>query len=219
MDKRFYPHIETQFGKLALPIKDYLIIDYDRPASEYFDYERNPTALSKLAFLGKVAKLSDGSAITPEKLQNAGVGRKNLHKLTENFLLANVDSFKIKDEATELLRSKHFTFNGVDIEFDDSNADIYAASDWERQLNTVGELEANIEDIYLYAKVGGKRVDKSAISQTVSEGGIGWLLGAVLLKVSIAQGKLELSIPAPYSLSQNGAGTTSLKASPDSVPQ
>lgn len=207
-------------GKLPLP-QDALIINYDLPASLYFDYERKGAGvLAKMEFLSAIATLeSSGNVITAELLQQAGIGRKKLSKLMQSLFSVDMDRFKILDNKP-LLESCHFIFDeDKEIVFDDSDADIYSSFDWEVEASKIGELEANIKDISRYAKINGSAIAERDFLLKPSQGGIGWLLGAILLKVIVSQGKLETLTPVPYYLSPNGLDTTSLPKLPSLSPQ
>lgn len=203
-----------QLAELPLP-KGTLLIDYQQPADKYFQYETAPRdALSRLAFLGAVTRLKfqDTAETIPtnaENLQKAGIGRKSLSGVVDSVLLCDAEHFKILDGAENVMKSHHFTFDGIDVEFDDSDADIYANTIWSQNVEDKGRIQAYIDDIKNYCKVGGKKITDQHLSATVPDGGIGWFLGALLLRVSINQGKFELSIPTLLSSSQNGAVTTS----------
>ena len=204
-----------QIAELKLP-KGTLLINYDQSADKYFQYETTVPrdALSRLAFLGAIARVKltpDGETLpaSAENLQKAGVGRKSLSGVVDSVLLCDAERFKILDGAANVMLSHHFTFDGIDVQFDDSNADIYANTIWSQSVEEKGRVEAYIEDIKSYCKVGGERVTDKHLNAKVPDGGIGWFLGAILLRISINQGKFELSIPTPLSSSQNGAGTTS----------
>lgn len=184
-------------GKLKLP-KGELIIDYNIPAEVYFDYELAPrSVLSRLAFLGEIAtiKQDESKPVTAETLQAAGIGRKSFSELIGSVLLCDSDRFKILDKAENVLESNHFTFDGIDITFDDSDADIYENANWQKEVDEKGKVVANIEDIKKYCKINGKTIAEKDFTTSVSEGGIGWFLAAILLRISISQGKFELSIP------------------------
>lgn len=203
-----------QLAELKLP-KGKLLINYNQSADKYFQYETAPRdALSRLAFLGAIARVNftgDAESLpaNAENLQKAGIGRKSLSGVVDSVLLCDADRFKILDGAANIMQSHHFTFDDSEITFDDSDADIYANTVWSQNIEDKGRIEAYIEDIKTYCKIDGDRVTDKHLNSKVPDGGIGWFLGAILLRVSINQGKFELSIPTLLSSSQNGAGTTS----------
>jgi hypothetical protein len=187
-------------GVLRLP-KGTLFIDYDRPAEAYFDYETTPRdAYSRLKFLGSVSKVRIGKAkdilpSSPENLQAVGIGRKSLSQLVDNVLMCEEKRFQILDGAPTVTESQHFKFDDFDIVFADSDMDIYQNTVWSQAVEENGRVQAYINDIKTYCKVNDKYVTDAHIEAKLSEGGIGWFLGALLLKLSISQGKLELQIP------------------------
>lgn len=202
-------------GELKLP-KGTLVINYDQSADKYFQYETTAPrdALSRLAFLGAIARvrLTPNGETLPanaDNLQKAGVGRKSLSGVVDSVLLCEAERFKILDGAANIMLSHHFTFDGIDVKFDDSDADIYANTVWSQTVEDKGRIEAYIEDIKNYCKVNDDRITDKHLNSKVPDGGIGWFLGAILLRISINQGKFELSIPTLSSSSQNGAVTTS----------
>jgi hypothetical protein len=192
--------VQPQQGILNLP-KGKLLIDYDQPAEVYFDYETTPRdAFSRLKFLGAICKIQIDKAkdilpASPENLQILGIGRKSLTQLVDNVLMCEEKRFKILDGAPTITESQHFSFDSFDIVFADSDADIYQNTIWSQAVETNGRIQAYIDDIKNYCKVNGKYVTDAHIEAKLSEGGIGWFLGALLLKLSITQGKLELQIP------------------------
>lgn len=204
-----------QIGELKLP-KGTLLVTYDQSADKYFQYETTSPrdAFSRLAFLGAIARVkfdSDGESLpaNADNLQKAGIGRKSLSGVVDSVLLCDAERFKILDNATNIMLSHHFTFDGIDVQFDDSDADIYANTIWSQNVEEKGRIEAYIDDIKNYCKIDGNRVTEQHLTAKVPDGGVGWFLGAILLRVSINQGKFELSIPTLSSSSQNGAATTS----------
>lgn len=204
---------------LKLPSGEKLIINYDLPARLYFDYEAaGASGMAKLAFLGKVCKIA-GNPATPEELNKHGIGRKTLGRLAETLFQVDRDRFQICDGAIDVLESQHIKFDRKDIKFDDSDSDIYLSSDWEKDVNELGILQANIEDIKRYCTIDGRAIAEKDFDLIPSEGGIGWLLGAILLKIAIAQGKLDVILPEPCSSSPNGLDTTSSSKSPALVPK
>lgn len=185
-----------QKAKLKLP-KGELILDYNVAADVYFDYELAPrSVLSRLAFLGAIATI-DGLPVTADNLKAAGIGRKSFSELIGSVLLCDADRFKVLDGASSVLESNHFTFDEIDIVFDDSDADIYENANWQTEVDTIGKMLAHIEDIKKYCKIDGRAIENRDFTSSVEDGGIGWFLGAILLRISIAQGKFELSIPEP----------------------
>lgn len=203
-----------QIAELKLP-KATLLVSYDQSADKYFQYESAPRdALSRLAFLGAIARLKFGTTgetipANADNLQKAGIGRKSLSGVVDSVLLCDAERFKILDESPDIMRSNHFTFDGIDIQFDDSDANIYANTIWSQNVEDKGRIEAYIDDIKSYCKINGDQITDHHLTAKVTDGGVGWFLGAILLRVSINQGKFELSIPTLLSSSQNGAGTTS----------
>lgn len=187
-------------GVLKLP-KGTLFIDYDQPAEVYYDYELTPRdVFSRLKFLGAITKIRIGKAkdIVPasaENLQSAGIGRKSLTQLVDNVLICEEKRIQILDGARTVTESQHFKFDEFDIVFANSDADIYQNTVWTQAVEENGRMQAYIDDIKTYCKVDDKYVTDAHIEAKLSEGGIGWFLGALLLKVSISQGKLELQIP------------------------
>lgn len=190
----------SKFGALKLP-KGILLVNYDAAAEVYFDYEITPRdAFSRLKFLGAIATLQFsnekvGLPASPENLQAAGIGRKSLSGVVDSVLLCEETRFKILDNAKTIIESKHFSFDNIDVTFNDSDADIYQNTLWTQSVEEKGRVQAYIEDIKTYCKVNGEPVTDARLEAKVSEGGIGWFLGAILLKVSICQGKFELSVP------------------------
>lgn len=202
-------------GELKLP-KGTLVISYDQSADKYFQYETTipRDALSRLAFLGAIARvrLTPNGETLPanaDNLQKAGVGRKSLSGVVDSVLLCEAERFKILDGAANVMLSHHFTFDEIDVKFEDSDSDIYANTVWSQTVEDKGRIEAYIEDIKNYCKVNNDRVTDKHLISKVPDGGIGWFLGAILLRISINQGKFELSIPTLSSSSQNGAAMTS----------
>lgn len=193
-----------KLGKLRLP-NGALIIDYNKPAQVYFDYELAPRdVLSKLAFLGAISQVElagDRLPTTGDNLQAAGIGRKSLDGggemsgLMGSVLVCDADRFKILDGAPDVMRSSNFTFDDQVVTFANSDSNIYENTLWVSEVDNKGRVGAYIADIARYAKIGGEPVTNAQFTATVSEGGIGWFLAAILLKVSICQGKFELSIP------------------------
>jgi hypothetical protein len=205
-------------ASLKLP-KGALILNYDKPAQHYYDYELAPRdVLSKLAFLGAISTVEiDGKILptTAENLQRAGIGRKSLGDGVEMtglmgcVLLCDGDRFKILDNSLDIVNSQHFTFDEIDITFENSDNDIFQNTLWAKNVEESGRLLAHVKDITSYCKINGQPVLNQHFELPVTEGGIGWLLAAILLKVSINQGKFELSIPEPLLSSPNGAVTIS----------
>lgn len=200
-------------GELKLP-KGTLVINYDQSADKYFQYETTipRDALSRLAFLGGIArvKLTPDGEILPanaDNLQKAGIGRKSLSGVVDSVLLCEAERFEILDGAPNVMKSHHFTFDGIDVQFADSDTDIYANTVWSQNVEDKGRIEAYIDDIKSYCKINGDRITDKHLNSKVSDGGVGWFLGAILLKVSSSQGKFELSIPTLSSSFQNGADT------------
>jgi hypothetical protein len=191
---------QKQQGVLNLP-NGTLFIDYDQPAELYFDYETTPRdAYSRLKFLGGICKVRIGKnkeivPASPENLQAAGIGRKSLSQLVDNVLMCEEKRFQILDGARTVTESQHFKFDEFDIVFANSDADIFQNTLWSQAVEENGRMQAYIDDIKTYCKVNDKYVTSAHIEAKASEGGIGWFLGALLLKLSISQGKLELSIP------------------------
>lgn len=190
-----------KLAELKLP-KGTLIVNYNQSADKYFQYETAPRdALSRLAFLGAIARVrlapnADPLPANAENLQKAGLGRKSLSVAVDSVLLCEAERFKILDGAENVMNSQHFTFDGIDVKFADSDADIYANTLWSETLEDKGRVEAYIEDIRNYCKVDDKPVTDEMINAKVDDGGIGWFMGALLLRVSMAQGgKLALSVP------------------------
>lgn len=190
-----------QIGELKLP-KGTLVINYDQSADKYYQYETTVPrdALSRLAFLGAIARVrlsKDGETLpaNADNLQKAGVGRKSLSGVVDSVLLCDAEHFKLLDGATNVMLSHHFTFDGIDVQFEDSDSDIYANTTWSQNVEEKGRIEAYIDDIKSYCKIDGNRVTDQHLTAKVPDGGIGWFLGALLLRVSVNQGKFELSIP------------------------
>jgi hypothetical protein len=198
---------QSYLAQLPLP-KGTLILNYDVPAKPYFDYELTPrSTMSKLAFLGAVSEvvLKDSDNHLPttgDTLQQAGIGRKNLggngdrEGLMGCVLACEFERFKILDGASDILSSEKLLFDGnTEIEFQDSNSDIYKDTIWGKEVTEEGRIQAYINDIVRYCKINKKPLSKDIFELPVSEGGIGWLLAAFLLQMSIQQGKLEFTIP------------------------
>lgn len=192
--------IQQLEGVLRLP-NGTLFIDYDQPAEVYFDFETTPRdAFSRLKFLGAICKvrIAKGKDIVPasaENLQAAGIGRKSLSQLANMVLSCEESRCRILDGAPTIIQSKHFKVDHFDVIFEDSDSDIYQNTVWSKNVDENGQMQAYIDDIKIYCKVNDKRVTDAHIEAKVSEGGIGWFLGAVLLKVSISQGKLDIATP------------------------
>lgn len=191
----------TKTGKLKLP-KAMLLIDYNQSADKYFQFEETAPrdALSRLAFLGAIARLEFEGAtqtlpVNADNLQKAGIGRKSLSNVVDSVLLCEAERFKILDGATTIMESNHFMFDDWDVVFNDSDSNIYENTIWSQNLEEKGRIQAYVDDIKAYCKINGNAVEESHISLKQSDGGIGWFLGAILLRVSVNQGKFELSVP------------------------
>jgi hypothetical protein len=196
-------------AKLPLP-NGTLIINYDVPAQAYFNYELTPrSTLSKLAFLGAITEIQingkEGNhPTTGDTLQEAGIGRKNLggngdtQGLIPCVLACEFERFTILDGATNILKSRKLLFdNNINITFEDSNSDIYQDTVWGKEISDLGRIQAHINDVSRYCKINGKPLTDDSYNLPVSQGGIGWLLAAFLLQMSIEQGKFEFTIPIP----------------------
>lgn len=199
--------------------KGAIILDYNQPAENYFSYElAKKDTLSKLALLGAISQVEmpDGQRVetTAQTLAAVGIGRKSLDSgdlsgLMGSILACDPDRFKILDGAPDVMQSNHFKFDELDITFDNSDNDIYLNTLWVKDVQEKGRMQAHIEDIKRFARIDGKPVTDESFSLTVAEGGIGWFLGAILLSLSINQGKFEPSIPEPLSDSPSTSDTTS----------
>lgn len=191
-------------ARLKTP-KGALILDYNQPADYYFRYELAPKdALSKLAFLGAIAQVetSDGKLLelTPKTLAAVGIGRKSLDTgdfdgVMGSVLLCDSERFQILDGGADIMRSTHFKFDELDITFDNSDNDIYLNTLWVKDVQEKGRIQAHIDDIKRFVKIDGKPITDESFNCTVEDGGIGWFLAAILLSVSMNQGKFEPSIP------------------------